>query len=162
MTARSQAPISRVVLALIRNQWLRYLSSLVMWITIWTAPIIVGLLIAAFFDQLTGETAGWNLATIVAVLWAYLAARIGAVFVAMRLHSGLLFRAGAGMRGSMLAWIFSLPGARPVAETPGEVVSRFVTMSTTRSRRWTSPSTSSDRPYRQSWRSPSSSPSTRP
>jgi ATP-binding cassette subfamily B protein len=25
----------------------------------------------------------------------------------------------------MLAWIFSLPGARPVAETPGEVVSRF-------------------------------------
>jgi ATP-binding cassette subfamily B protein len=125
MTARSQAPISRVVLALIRNQWLRYLSSLVMWITIWTTPIIVGLLIAAFFDQLTGETAGWDLATIVAVLWAYLAARIGAVFVAMRLHSGLLFRAGAGMRGSMLSWIFSLPGARPVDETPGEVVSRF-------------------------------------
>ena len=25
----------------------------------------------------------------------------------------------------MLAWIFSLPGARPVHETPGEVVSRF-------------------------------------
>ena len=43
----------------------------------------------------------------------------------MRHHSGLLFRAGAGMRGSMLAWIFSLPGARPVDETPGEIVSRF-------------------------------------
>ena len=25
----------------------------------------------------------------------------------------------------MLSWIFSLPGARPVDETPGEVVSRF-------------------------------------
>ena len=125
MTSRSRAPIARVVFTLIRNQRLRYLSSLVMWITIWTTPIIVGLLIAAFFDQLTGETAGWNLATIVAVLWAYLAARIGAVFAAMRLHSSLLFRAGAGMRGSMLSWIFSLPGARPVDETPGEVVSRF-------------------------------------
>jgi ATP-binding cassette subfamily B protein len=125
MTARSHTPISRIVLALIGNQRLRYVSSLAMWITIWTTPIIVGLLIAAFFDQLTGETAGWNLTTILAVLWAYLAARIGAVFVAMRLHSDLLFRAGAGMRGSMLAWIFSLPGARPVAETPGEVVSRF-------------------------------------
>ncbi len=125
MTARSQAPIPKVVLALIRNQRLRYFSSLLMWITIWSSPIVVGLLIAAFFDQLTGETAGWNLPTILAVLWAYLAARIAAVFIAMRLHSGLLFRAGAGMRGSMLAWIFSLPGARPVDETPGEVVSRF-------------------------------------
>ncbi|RLE21625.1 MAG: hypothetical protein DRJ50_08870, partial [Actinobacteria bacterium] len=113
------------MLALIGNQKLRYFSSLLMWITIWSTPIVVGLLIAAFFDQLTGETAGWNLPTILAVLWAYLAARIGAVFIAMRLHSGLLFRAGAGMRGSMLAWIFSLPGARPVDETPGEVVSRF-------------------------------------
>jgi ATP-binding cassette subfamily B protein len=125
MTARSQAPIPKVVLALIKNQRPRYFASLVMWITIWTTPIIVGLLIAAFFDQLTGETAGWNLTTILAVLWAYLAARIAAVFFAMRLHSGLLFRAGAGMRGSMLSWIFSLPGARPVDETPGEVVSRF-------------------------------------
>lgn len=125
MTLRSRTPISRVLMALIGNQKLRYFSSLLMWITIWSTPIIVGLLIAAFFDQLTGETAGWNLPTILAVLWAYLAARIGAVFIAMRLHSGMLFRAGAGMRGSMLAWIFSLPGARPVDETPGEVVSRF-------------------------------------
>jgi ATP-binding cassette subfamily B protein len=59
------------------------------------------------------------------MLWAYLAVRIASVFGAMRLHSGLLFRAGAGMRESMLSWIFSLPGARPVDETPGEVVSRF-------------------------------------
>jgi len=125
MTARSRPPISRIVMALIGNQKVRYFSSLVMWITIWSTPIIVGLLLAAFFDQLTGETAGWNLPTILAVLWAYLIARIGAVFIAMRLHSGLLFRAGAGMRGSMLSWIFSLPGARPVDETPGEVVSRF-------------------------------------
>jgi ATP-binding cassette subfamily B protein len=43
----------------------------------------------------------------------------------MRLHSELLFRASAGLRAAMLAWIFSLPGARPVEETPGEVVSRF-------------------------------------
>jgi len=125
MTTRSDAPIGRIVASLIANQRIRYFASLVMWITIWTAPIIVGLLIAAFFDQLTGEAAGWNLPTILGVLWAYLAARIIAVFGAMRLHSGLLFRAGAGMRASMLAWIFSLPGARPVEETPGEVVSRF-------------------------------------
>jgi len=125
MTSHSRAPIGRVILSLIRNQRGRYIASLAMWITIWTSPIIVGLLIAAFFDQLTGEAAGWNLPTILLALWAYLIARIVAVFGAMRLHSALLFRAGAGMRRAMLSWIFSLPGARPVEETPGEVVSRF-------------------------------------
>ncbi len=125
MTTRSQAPITRMILRLIRNQPIRYGASLLLWITIWTMPILIGLVVAAFFDQLTGEIVGWNLPTILAVLWAYVAARIVIVFGAMRLHSEVLFRAGASMRGSMLSWIFSLPGARPLDETPGEVVSRF-------------------------------------
>jgi len=125
MTTRSQAPIMRMILALIRNQPVRYTFSVLMWITIWTMPILVGLVVAAFFDDLTGEAAGWNLPTILLALWAYVVARIVIVFAAMRQHSEILFRAGASMRGSMLAWIFSLPGARPVEETPGEVVSRF-------------------------------------
>ena len=125
MTSRSQAPIMRMILTLIRNQPIRYTFSVLMWITIWTMPIIVGLIVAAFFDDLTGEAAGWNLPTILLALWTYVVARIFLVFGGMRLHSETLFRAGASMRGSMLAWIFSLPGARPLDETPGEVVSRF-------------------------------------
>jgi len=125
MTTRSQAPTMRMILALIRNQPIRYGASLLLWITIWTMPILVGLVVAAFFDQLTGETVGWNLPTILGALWAYVIARIVMVFGGMRLHSEVLFRAGASMRGSMLSWIFSLPGARPLDETPGEVVSRF-------------------------------------
>ena len=125
MTTRSQAPIMRMILALISNQPIRYAFSILLWITIWTMPIIIGLVVAAFFDHLTGETAGWNLTTILTALWTYIVARIVVVFGAMRMHSEILFRAGASMRGSMLAWIFSLPGARPLEETPGEVVSRF-------------------------------------
>lgn len=125
MTTRSQAPTMRMILALIRNQPIRYGASLLLWITIWTMPILVGLVVAAFFDQLTGEAVGWNLPTILGALWAYVVARILIVFGGMRLHSEVLFRAGASMRGSMLSWIFSLPGARPLDETPGEVVSRF-------------------------------------
>jgi ATP-binding cassette subfamily B protein len=125
MTTRSQAPTTRVIAALIRNQPVRYATSLTMWITIWTMPILVGLVVAAFLDDLTGESAGWNLPTILLALWAYVIARIVIVFLAMRQHSELLFRAGASMRASMLAWVFSLPGARPLDETPGEVVSRF-------------------------------------
>lgn len=125
MTTRSRAPIGRMILVLIRNQPVRYAASLLLWITIWSMPILVGLVVAAFFDHLSGEAAGWNLTTILAALWAYVVARVLIVFGAMRLHSEVLFRAGASMRSSMLAWIFSLPGARPLDATPGEVVSRF-------------------------------------
>ena len=125
MTARSEVPVGRIVWALIRNQPVRYGFSLTMWIAIWTMPILAGFIGAAFFDMLTDETAGSNVATLVAAMWAYVVARIVIVFIGMRLHSELLFRAGAGLRSSMLGWIFSLPGAQSIAETPGEVVSRF-------------------------------------
>lgn len=123
MTARN-VPIWKVVWRLIANTPVRYASSALVWISIWTMPLAVGLIAAAFFDGLGGE-AGWNVPTLVAALWAYVAVRIGFVLIAMRLHSSLLFRAASGMRRSMLRWLYTLPGAQPVSETPGEVVSRF-------------------------------------
>jgi ATP-binding cassette, subfamily B, bacterial len=121
----ARIPILRVVARLVANAPLRYLSSALLWITIWTMPLAVGLIAANFFDSLTDQAPGWNLPTLVAALWAYVLARIAAVFGAMRAHSSLLFRAASGMRRSMLGWLFTLPGAQPVSETPGEVVSRF-------------------------------------
>lgn len=122
--SRREIPIWRVVLRLVANAPLRYTASALTWIVIWTMPLVVGFIAASFFDGLSGE-AGWNLPTIVTALWAYVVVRIGFVLVAMRLHSALLFRAASGMRRSMLRWMYTLPGAQPVAETPGEVVSRF-------------------------------------
>ena len=40
-------------------------------------------------------------------------------------HSNLLFRAATLLKRNLLEWIYSLPGAHPVDEAPGEVVSRF-------------------------------------
>lgn len=125
MSAPGDVPVGRIVMALIRNQPVRYGISLVMWVTIWTMPILAGFIGAAFFDSLTDTGADLNVATLVAAMWAYVAARIAIVFTGMRLHSELLFRAGAGLRATMLGWIFSLPGAQSIEETPGEVVSRF-------------------------------------
>ncbi len=119
-----EIPIWRVVARLVANSPGHYVTSALAWISIWTMPLAVGLIAAAFFDSLSG-TAGWNLPTLVAALWAYVIVRIGFVLLAMRLHSSLLFRAGSGMRRSMLRWLYTLPGAQPVSETPGEVVSRF-------------------------------------
>jgi len=124
-TVHRDVPIARVIWRLIRNQPVRYTISLVAWTTIWTMPILIGFIAAAFFDSLTGQAPGWNLTTVLTALWAWVVARIVIVFLAMRLHSSLLFRTNASMKRNMLAWIYSLPGAHPVDETPGEVVSRF-------------------------------------
>ena len=126
MTARNGSiPILRVIWALVRNQPVRYPISLVTWTVIWTMPIVIGFISAAFFDSLTGQGTGWNLATVLTALWAWCLARMTAVLLAMRLHSNVLFRANAGMKRNMLSWIYTLPAAHPLAETPGEVVSRF-------------------------------------
>ncbi len=124
MTTRAQVPIGRIVWALIRNQPARYGVSSVIWITLWVMPVLAGFIAAAFFDSLTADT-NWDISLLIALLWGYVVARIALVFSGMRLQSELLFRASAGMRAAMLRWIFSLPGARPVEETPGEIVSRF-------------------------------------
>jgi ATP-binding cassette subfamily B protein len=47
------------------------------------------------------------------------------IFLAMRNHASLLFRAAATMRRNLLVRIYELPGAAGLDETPGEVVSRF-------------------------------------
>lgn len=115
----------RAVVALIRNQPVRYTVSLALWTTMWSMPILVGVVVARFFDSLAGGEAGWNMPTLVAAVWAWALARVCLVFLGMRNHSNLLFRANAGMKRAMLAWIYGLPAARPVDATPGEVVSRF-------------------------------------
>lgn len=126
MTARNGSiPILSVIWTLAKNQPVRYPISLAAWTVIWTMPVLIGFISAAYFDSLTGQAVGWNLATVLGALWAWCIARMVAVFLAMRLHSNVLFRANAGMKRNMLSWIYSLPGAQPLAETPGEVVSRF-------------------------------------
>ncbi len=124
-THESRVPISAVISRLIANQPVRYSISLFAWTVIWTMPVLIGFIAAGFFDSLTGQAPGWDLTTVLAALWAWVAARIVSVFMAMRLHSSLLFRTNASMKRNMLSWIYSLPGAHPVEETPGEVVSRF-------------------------------------
>lgn len=113
-----------VVSRLIRNQPGRYAASLAVWVTIWTMPVIVGLLSQRFFDGLTGD-GGWAASSVAVALAVWTAAYVAAILTGMRLHASLMVRGRTGVQRTMLAWIFGLPAARPVAESPGEVVSRF-------------------------------------
>lgn len=110
---------------LVRNQPLRYASSLSVWVVIWTMPLFVAIIAERFFDGLLGDTSGWSVGAVVTALVTWTCAYVVAILTGMRLHSSLMVRARTSIQRSMLAWIFGLPAARPVAESGGEVVSRF-------------------------------------
>jgi len=113
-----------VVWRMIRNQPVRWTTSLLVWVTIWTLPVAVGVMTQRFFDGLTGD-GGWTLATVVVALVTWTVAMLVAIITGIRLHARLMVRGRTAMQRVMLAWIFGLPAARPVSETAGEVVSRF-------------------------------------
>ena len=119
------APIWRLIWRLIRNSPVRYVTSLIGWIAIWSMPLVIGLIAAGFFDSLAGQPTGWDLTTVIAAVWGFSLGRVAVLLVAMRLHSSLLFRTSSAMRRAMMGWIYKLPAAQPVEESPGEVVSRF-------------------------------------
>jgi ATP-binding cassette subfamily B protein len=118
-------PTLRVIGTLIRRHPARYVISAVSFAILWVMPIIPGLIAAAFFDSLSDETVGLNMATLVAAIWAWAFARIAVLFLGMWNHSHLLFRAEALLRRNMMEWLYELPGAHPVDESSGEVITRF-------------------------------------
>ncbi|MEN8239907.1 MAG: ABC transporter ATP-binding protein, partial [Actinomycetota bacterium] len=125
MTKPSTPPFFRFLFRMIRLQPIRYSFALFLWISIWTMPILIGLLVARFFDALTEGIATTELTLLVGALFAYAIGRSTFIVVGMRNHASLLFRAAATIRRNLLIRIYELPGAAGLTETPGEVVSRF-------------------------------------
>jgi ATP-binding cassette subfamily B protein len=115
----------RVIWELIKRQPLRYAAAQVLWISIWSMQILVGLIIAWYFDVLTAGITTSQLGWIIAALFGYAAGRSVFIFLGMRNQASLLFRAGALMRRNLLGRIYELPGAAALDESPGEVVSRM-------------------------------------
>jgi ATP-binding cassette subfamily B protein len=114
-----------VLFAMIRRQPVRYAWALFLWTSIWTMPILIGLITAKYFDALADGIEREALVAVVAATFAYAAGRSVAIMLGMRNHGSMIFRAGASMRRNLLERIYELPGANALDDTPGEVVSRF-------------------------------------
>jgi ATP-binding cassette, subfamily B, bacterial len=125
MTSPHQPSFGRVLSRLIRAQPIRYGIALFLWTAIWTMPILTGLIIAYFFDQLAAGMTVNTLTLVIVATFAYAAGRSMFIVLGMRNHGSLLFRAAATMRKNLLVRIYELPGAAALDETPGEIVSRF-------------------------------------
>jgi len=125
MSDKTAPWFGKVMWELIKRQPARYALAQTLWIIIWSMQIIVGIIIARYFDALTEGITSSQLVSVVAAMFAYAAGRAVIIFFGMRNHGSLLFRAGALMRRNLLARIYELPGAAAMDESPGEVVSRM-------------------------------------
>ncbi len=114
-----------VIFAMIRRQPVRYAWALFLWTSIWTMPVLIGLITAKYFDALVAGIERQTLVAVVAATFAYAAGRSVAIMLGMRNHGSMIFRAGASMRRNLLERVYELPGANALDDTPGEVVSRF-------------------------------------
>lgn len=125
MSDRATPWFLRILWEMIRQQPIRYGFALFLWIAIWTTPVLVGLIVAWFFDQLVAGIETPQIVWVVAAIVAYALGRSVTIFLAMRNHGSLLFRAWGQIRRNVLERIYELPGAAALDETPGEIVSRF-------------------------------------
>ncbi|MBT8214546.1 MAG: hypothetical protein KJP12_04915, partial [Acidimicrobiia bacterium] len=101
-----------------------WLANVFLWTTIWTMPVLVGLITREFFDNLEGEI-GFSITTLVLLMSAYGLGRITVMVIAMHNDVHFMFRVGALQRRNMFARILTLPGAQAIEAAPGEIITRF-------------------------------------
>ncbi|NNF88209.1 MAG: ABC transporter ATP-binding protein [Acidimicrobiia bacterium] len=101
-----------------------WLANVFLWTTIWTMPVLVGLITREFFDNLEGEI-GFSITTLVVLMSAYGLGRITVMVIAMHNDVHFMFRVGALQRRNMFARILTLPGAQAIEAAPGEIITRF-------------------------------------
>lgn len=114
----------RLMAGLARSFPWRWSINVVLWTTIWTMPVLVGLITREFFDNLEGDV-GFTITTLVVLMVAYGLGRITVVVLAMHNDVHFMFRAGSLLRRNMFARILSLPGAQATDIAPGELITRF-------------------------------------
>ena len=117
----------RFVLALARFNPALYLASgLTASILFYFIPLLPGLIMREFFDDLSGEaTASFGAWTALALFAGVGAARFAGLVAAGWAETTLHLYIGALLRKNMLRRILERPGARAVPISPGEAVSRF-------------------------------------
>lgn len=95
--------VGRVAVGLARYRPARYMAGTLLWATWWSVPALLGLLLHATFDALTGEgPAGLNAPTLIVILAAVEAARLGVFFSAFVVWSRWWAGAHALLRTNLL------------------------------------------------------------
>ena len=121
-------PAWKVILHMLRFRpmyWLIDLLSVLVFRLAW--QIVPGLALRGFFNMLTGDAAGFNLATVAALLLGAMLARVVGGYGFVLADPAIFAEEGLLLRRNLLKHILKRPGASPLPDSPGEAVSRFRT-----------------------------------
>ncbi|MBT8213559.1 MAG: hypothetical protein KJN71_10485, partial [Acidimicrobiia bacterium] len=111
----------RLMFELIKTHPWRYAVNAVLWSAIWSMPILAGLITAAFFNRIdTGV--GANVPTLIVLILAYGAGRIGVMTWGMHSDVNFMFRLQLVMKKNLFERILEMPGAQSVDAAQGEVI----------------------------------------
>ena len=89
-------------------------------------PLAAGLILRAVFDALGGHaSAGLGVWSLVALIAAVEISRLAVIFSTVRFGTAFHLGLESLLRGAMLGWLVSGPGAQGATRSPGETVSRF-------------------------------------
>lgn len=103
--------------------WLINLAAMMILVLGWQLP---GLITRAYFDLLSGQAAaGVNLWTITAALFACGLARVIGLYGLPRTNRPFMEISRTLLQKNLLQRILQLPGAKALAESPGQAVNRF-------------------------------------
>ena len=120
-------PTWRFLWRVVRSRPWLYLLLITMRTLIFSAaPLVSGLIVRAFFDNLSGAApAGFNVLTLAALLVAVALARSAVIFADITTHFTWMFSSSTLLRRNLFERILERPGARAVPESAGEAVNRF-------------------------------------
>ncbi len=120
-------PTWRTILQLARFKPALYLASgLLASIMFYLFPLVPGVIVRRFFDELTGNVpATTGLSTLLVLLVAAAVARVTVLMAAGLAENTLHLVVGTLLRKNLLARILQHPGARSLPASPGEAISRF-------------------------------------
>ncbi|MBT8198230.1 MAG: ABC transporter ATP-binding protein/permease [Acidimicrobiia bacterium] len=114
----------RLMFELIKTHPWRWALNAILWSAIWSMPVIAGLITAEFFNRIdTGV--GLNVPTLIVLILAYGAGRIGVMTWGMHSDVNFMFRLQLVMKKNLFQRILEMPGAESVDEAQGEVITRF-------------------------------------
>jgi len=116
----------RVLWRLLTYEPRLFALNMVLWTAFWLSPLLVGLVMRAIFDAITGGAASAG------SLWGWLALLVGVALARIAVHfwgvsawATYFFSRAGLLRRNLLERILSRPGARALPDSPGEAMSRF-------------------------------------
>ncbi len=120
-------PVWRVVWKMILfRPWYWGVDLVAIFVIRFAGQIAPGLVIRAFFDNLTGDAqVGLNFWAVIALLAATYLARVAADFGFYYADVPIFSEISGLLRRNLLKHILRRPGAAPLPDSPGEAVSRF-------------------------------------